>query len=80
MVEAGKEDEVRLVLDGVSITSPDYSAICAGQSGLLTIVLEDGTENKVSDGNTYTYPRTGRTSPMQPFSAKIIWCLKEMAC
>ena len=25
-------------------------------------------------------PRPGRTSPMQPFSAKIIWCLKEMAC
>lgn len=63
MVEAGKEDEVRLVLDGVSITSPDYSAICAGQSGLLTIVLEDGTENKVSDGNTYTYPRTGEDEP-----------------
>ena len=63
MVEAGKEDEVRLVLDGVSITSPDYSAICAGQSGLLTIVLEDGTENKVSDGNSYTYPQTGEDEP-----------------
>lgn len=63
MVDAGKEDEVRLVLDGVSITSPDYSAIYAGQSGLLTIVLEDGTENKVSDGNIYAYPLSGEDEP-----------------
>ena len=41
VVDAGKEDEVCLILDGVSITSADYSAIYASQSGLLTIVLED---------------------------------------
>ena len=63
MVDAGKEDEVCLILDGVSITSADYSAIYASQSGLLTIVLEDRTENRVSDGNTYTYPQTGEDEP-----------------
>ena len=63
VVDAGKEDEVCLILDGVSITSADYSAIYASQSGLLTIVLEDRTENRVSDGNTYTYPQTGEDEP-----------------
>ena len=62
-MDAGKEDEVCLILDGVSITSADYSAIYASQSGLLTIVLEDRTENRVSDGNTYTYPQTGEDEP-----------------
>ena len=62
-MDAGKEDEVCLILDGVSITSADYSAIYASQSGLLTIVLEDRTENRVSDGNTYTYPQTEEDEP-----------------
>lgn len=62
-VDAGKEDEVFLVLDNVSIANSGYSAIYASQSGLLTIVLEDGSENKVSDGSAYVYLQAGEDEP-----------------
>lgn len=62
-VDAGKEDEVFLVLDNVSIANSGYSAIYASQSGLLTIVLEDGSENKVSDGSAYDYLQAGEDEP-----------------
>lgn len=63
VVDAGKEDEVRLVLDGFTITSSDFSAIYAIQSGLLTIAPEKGTDNTVSDGTAYQYGQNGGDEP-----------------
>lgn len=55
IIDAGKEDEIVLILDGVAIHSSDSSAIYGAQSGLITLTLEDHTENSVSDASSYVY-------------------------
>ncbi|MBY3618952.1 carbohydrate-binding domain-containing protein [Acinetobacter sp. CUI P1] len=49
------EGTVRLVLNGVNITDSDSAAIYIKEAGKVIITLEDGTENSVSDGETYVY-------------------------
>lgn len=63
VIDAGTEDEVTVILDGFSITSSDFSPIYGKQCGLLTVVLEDGTENTVSDGSAYSYSTAGENEP-----------------
>lgn len=79
-VDAGKEDEVFLVLDNVSIANSGYSAIYASQSGLLTIVLEDGSETRYLTEVRMSICRPGRTSRTQLFSVRTIWYLRGTAC
>lgn len=50
-VETGENDQVTLILDGFSIVSYDQPAISSTRCGQLTIVLEEGTENLVADGD-----------------------------
>lgn len=63
VVDAGKEDQVQLILDGFSITSPDFSAIYAKKCGGLIITLKDGTENMARDGAEYVYANSGEDEP-----------------
>lgn len=63
LVDAGKEDEITLILDGLSISSSTSSAICGIQSGQITIWLEEGTENTVSDAVSYVYGQEGGDEP-----------------
>lgn len=63
VIDAGTEDEVTVILDGFSIASSDFSPIYGKQCGLLTVVLEDGTENTVSDGSSYSYSTAGEDEP-----------------
>jgi hypothetical protein len=49
-VEATKNDEVRIVLNGTSITNRSGAAICALQCEKLVITLAAGTENALIDG------------------------------
>lgn len=63
VIDAGTEDEVTVILDGFSITSSDFSPIYGKQCGLLTVVLEDGSENTVSDGSSYSYSTAGENEP-----------------
>ena len=59
LIDAGKEDEVTLILDGASITCSDSAGIYAKQAGLTTLYLNEGTQNTVTDGTDYTYPDGG---------------------
>lgn len=62
-VEVDKEDKVHLVLNGVSISCADSSAIYGVQSDRIYITLAEGTVNEVSDGNVYTYEAEGQDEP-----------------
>ncbi|MEF2966677.1 carbohydrate-binding domain-containing protein [Paenibacillus sp. M1] len=58
VIDAGDEDFVRLVLNGVQIHNADSSAIYIKGSGKTVLTLADGTENTISDGEAYTTPDT----------------------
>ena len=51
LIDAGKKDKVRLVLNGVNITSGDSAAIFALKADKVTLTLADGSENTVISGS-----------------------------
>ncbi|MBR1585807.1 MAG: carbohydrate-binding domain-containing protein [Clostridia bacterium] len=50
VVEAPEEDKVRLILNGVTIASPQGPAIYEKQADKLIVTLADGTVNTLTDG------------------------------
>lgn len=70
-VVSGKLDEGQLVVDtrdaenvvlelsGVEITNPAGPAINVANAEKVVLVLADGTQNTVTDGETYVYPDAG---------------------
>ncbi|PQP86658.1 carbohydrate-binding domain-containing protein, partial [Paenibacillus sp. AR247] len=53
VVDAGKDDIVRLVLNGAQIASSDGPAIQVKQAGKTVLTLPKGTQNTLSDGTKY---------------------------
>ncbi len=53
IVDAGDEDDVRLVLNGVSITSSDSAPIYVENADKTVLILADGSENYISDASKY---------------------------
>ncbi len=53
VVDAGKEDDVELVLNGVDITCSNYAPIQILQAGDTTIELAEESENILTDGTAY---------------------------
>ncbi|WP_433618024.1 carbohydrate-binding domain-containing protein [Paenibacillus cellulositrophicus] len=53
VVDAGKDDVVRLVLNGAQIASSDSPAIQVKQAGKTVLTLPEGTQNTLSDGTKY---------------------------
>lgn len=62
-VNAGKEDEVSLILDGFTISNTSSSAVYGIKSGSITIITEEGTDNVISDGTEYQYEEEGEDEP-----------------
>lgn len=54
LIEAGKEDNVQLVLDNCSITSITTAPINGITANKLTITLAENSENVITDSNAYT--------------------------
>ncbi len=54
LVEAPEDAKVRLILNGVSIVSPEGPAIYEQQADKLIITLAEGTENSLTDGAPVT--------------------------
>lgn len=54
IVDAGKEDEVEIVLDGVNITCSNGSAIYVKCADETILNLKKGTENNIEDGSVYS--------------------------
>jgi len=57
------DGEVALIMDGLSIASADFSPIYGQQCKSLTIILEEGSDNTVSDGASYEYDKNGDDEP-----------------
>lgn len=49
VVDAGKKDDVRLILNGAEITSPDSAALWVKQADKVILTLAAGSENTLAD-------------------------------
>lgn len=62
-VDAGKEDVVHIVLNGLTASSVTGSVIYGVQSKKIVITLAKGQENTLSDAETYIYEDTSSDEP-----------------
>lgn len=53
VVDADKDDEVTLVLNGVGISSASFAAIYVKQAEKVTVYVADGSENYLVNGGAY---------------------------
>lgn len=53
IVDADKEAEVQLILNGVSITSDDFAAVYVAQADKVTVTLAEGTVNTLLNGGSF---------------------------
>ena len=53
VIDAGKEDTVHLILNGVQIHSPTSAALYVRKAGRVIVTLADGTENILSNGGSF---------------------------
>ena len=60
-VDAGKNNEVQLVLDGVELTNSDGPAIFIKSGSKVTVTLAKDKTNKLSDGESYNLLEDGST-------------------
>lgn len=70
IVAAPKTDTVRLILNGVSITSNTSAAIYASQADKLILTLAEGTANTIADAHSYTYADADAEEPDAAIFAK----------
>lgn len=63
VIDAGKEDVIHLILDGISVTNSTSAAINGIQSEKVIITLADGSTNELTDGTTYQYEDTAQDEP-----------------
>lgn len=63
IVDAGKDDVVRLILNGVSMHCSTSSPLYAKQAGKTVVSLAPGTENTLSDGSDYVFPDAESDEP-----------------
>ncbi len=61
IVEAGDEDKVQLVLDGVSITNTDFPCIYVKNADKVFVTTAEGTENTLTVTGTFTADGTTNT-------------------
>lgn len=70
IVKAPSTDTVRIVLNGVDITSNTSAAIYASQCDKLIITLAEDTENIVTDAKNYIYADAAAKEPNAAIFAK----------
>jgi len=63
LVDAGDDDLVRLVFDGVDIHSETSAAVDIKNAGKTVISLEEGTSNSLSDGAGFRYRNEEKEEP-----------------
>lgn len=69
-VDAADDAVVRLVLNGVSITSSDFSALYIKKAEKTVISLVDGTENTLTDASAYDVNKTENGKPTAALYSK----------
>jgi hypothetical protein len=63
VVDSADDGVVRLVLDGVSITSSTTPAIAALEAGKVVVILPDGSDNTLADAATYLFQSADVNEP-----------------
>ncbi|MCB0572837.1 MAG: carbohydrate-binding domain-containing protein [Phaeodactylibacter sp.] len=63
IVETADEGPVRLILNGVNITNATSSAIFIANAEKTVVVLNDGSENFLTDGSSYVFENAGDDEP-----------------
>lgn len=63
IVDAGDEDDVRLVLNGIRITNSTSAPIYIKNSDKTVLILADQTENYISDASEYVYANASEDEP-----------------
>lgn len=63
IVDSADGAEVRLIFNGVNITSSDFSAVYIKQAAKTVISLAPGTENSLTDGSLYNEEKTEDGKP-----------------
>jgi hypothetical protein len=63
VINAGDEDNVELILNGANISCSNSSAIYVKNSKNTYIILADGTENQVTDGENYVFEDEATDEP-----------------
>ncbi len=68
-IDAGKNDTVRLVLNGMSVTNASGSALYGKKAGKVILTLAAGSENSLTDGTEYVFEQD-ETEPDAALYAK----------
>ncbi len=55
IVNAGDDDLIRLILNGVDIASQNSAPIYIKSAEKVIVIVNDGTENTLTDGSSYNY-------------------------
>ena len=63
IVDAGKEDKVYLILNGADIKCSNSAPIYVKNAKKAIISLADGTENNITDGETYVFEDESSNDP-----------------
>lgn len=63
LVDVPDEDNVQLVLNGVSITSSEYAPIVVKTAKNVFLTVAEGTSNTITDGTEYIYDDQDEVSP-----------------
>ena len=63
VVNAGDDDDVRLILNGVQLHAEKSAAIFVINADKCILTLVDGTVNTISDGNSYEYYDLDKEEP-----------------
>lgn len=53
LVDAGEDDQVRLILNGIDLTSADNAPLYVRQAGSVYLTLAEGTVNTLTDADDY---------------------------
>jgi ABC-type transport system substrate-binding protein len=75
VVDSGDDGTVTLVLAGVDIHNSAGAPLYVAGAKDTVIILADGTENRLSDGDSYVLVKRARTNPTLPCSARTTWTI-----
>jgi hypothetical protein len=70
IVDADSEDEIRLIFDGVDINCSNSSPVNIKKAKKVTILLEENSENILTDGNSYVYDDVDNKEPNSTIFSK----------
>ena len=70
VVNTDKKTEVRLILDGVTITCEDSAPIDGILAQTITVTLAEDSENVLTDGTEYVYDNASKEEPNAALYAK----------